>query len=215
MLEYPYMKVRFSRLLTIFFLTFFAFSKAYALVELGGEYSYSKRVYGVDRESSMVSRSTGASLAIYLLNFMAVEFNYNKTTSDRQEFPNITTTGTNLVLTEFSNKVIAESWGSGIRFSLAPKKAVVRPDISIGYAKQAIIDSSLYTFVDSTDNSILKAPGTTTRFKSDSVFGSFAINLRLTQRLKLKFGVSTIFPAFEWEEAKNFLKYSVGFQWVL
>lgn len=204
-----------QRLLISLFVLILTTTSAHALVELSGDYSYSRRVYGVDQDNEMVSTTTSGSIAVFLLNFLALEFNYGKSNQNVTEYPNILASGTTLTLTEYNNKVISETWGIGVRFSLAPQKARLRPDVSIGYANQSVTDSSTYTFVDSSDSSTLVAPGTTTRYKSDSVFGSFALNFRLTERLKLKTGVKTIFPAFKWDEAKDYLKYSIGFTWIL
>lgn len=199
----------------IFVFTFLLSFESWGLTEVSGSYGYSRRVYGSERQNQIVSNNTGASLAIYLLNFLALEFNYNESTQNQEEFPNITSTGSTLTLKKYKNTIIGESWGMGVRFSLAPKKALLRPDVSLGYAKQTVTDSSEYTFFDSSDSSTINVAGKTTRYKNDSLFASFALNFRLTERLKLTAGIKTIFPAFEWNEAKDYLKYSLGFSWVL
>jgi hypothetical protein len=46
------------------------------------------------------------------------------------------------------------------------------------------------------------------------MFGAFTLQLRLTERFSLKGSVKSLFPAFEFNKAKDNLKYLVGFSWV-
>ena len=82
--------------------------------------------------------------------------------------------------------------------------------ISMGYAKQFIEDSTEYTFEETTSGDRTTVRGDLSKQRVDSVFGTFALQLILSQGMALKGSIHTVFPAFEFSKAKDDLKYMVG-----
>lgn len=198
----------------IFFCALTIVSDAYAIFELSGNFGYGKTVYGPERESDIVNRTYSGSLAFYFAQRTALELNYfhnRETTTNRSVIP---ITGTNIEVTELQNQVSTNVFGVGLRQALAGRKALIRPMISLGYAKQLIYDVTEYTFQNTTTGEILRLNDGETKRRNDSVFGSFTLQLRITQGLSLNGSVQTVFPAFQFDLAKDNLKYTAGFTWI-
>ena len=105
-------------------------------------------------------------------------------------------------------------YGIGIKQMFAPRSARLIPGISVGYAKQFVEYESDVTIEDTGSKNRLKINNGTKNQRIDSVFGTFSLQLRMTERLSLKGSVKTLFPAFELKKARDNVKYSVGFTWV-
>ncbi len=90
----------------------------------------------------------------------------------------------------------------------------MRPMISIGYAKQEITDQTSYKVraTGASRGSTLAQPPQI--MESDSVFASFALTLRLSQLFSIKSSIQTVFPAFDFNRAKDDLKYMAGIMWI-
>ena len=86
--------------------------------------------------------------------------------------------------------------------------------ISLGYAKQEITDQTSYKIrvLGQQEGGRLEQPAEL--MESDSVFGTFALTVRLSQFFSIKTSVQTVFPAFDFNKAKDDLKYMAGIMWV-
>ena len=200
-----------------FLIGFFFLSLAqnsYALMEFSGNFGYKKQVYGSSRQNDITDRSYGASVAVYLFNLTAVEFNYNQNEVITDEHNTYSIDSTYDVIGSY-NRVLSYSYGVGIRQALAPRKARLVPSLSIGYARQFTRDSTSLTIRNKNSGNNFTISDDPTKLRSDSVFGTFSLKLRLTARLSLNGSVNTIFPAFQTDKAKDNIKYMIGFSWYL
>tara|TARA_R110002072_G_scaffold64203_1_gene159045 strand:+ start:18858 stop:19478 length:621 start_codon:yes stop_codon:yes gene_type:complete len=199
---------------SIIFFIFFATQSSHALVELSGDFGYRKQVYGSQKQNDITDRSYGASIAVYLFDYTAVEFNYNQNETINDEHSTYSIDGTYDVVGSY-NRVMNYSYGIGIRQAFASRKALIRPSISLGYARQFTRDTTSLTILNTTSGSSFEISDDPTKLRSDSVFGTFSLELRLTKRLALRGSVNTIFPAFQTDKARDNIKYMMGFSWYL
>ena len=193
---------------------FLGMSSSWALIEFSGEFGYDKQVYGTERNNKITSRTYGGSMALYLFNYTAVELNYGQTETTTTETDTITLDNTYDILGQ-QNKVLLYNYGIGIRQAFASRKARVRPSFSIGYARQFVSDSTEITFKNKTSGATILLQDPEEKYRSDSVFGTLSLDLRLTKSLSLRGSVKTIFKAFEFDQARDNMKYLVGFTWYL
>lgn len=188
-------------------------TNAFALFELTGEFGYKSQAYGSSRENDITERTYSGSLAMYLFETTALEVNYSYSTSITDEHNTIAVTGTTINIIGMVNTVESEVFGLGVRQLLASRKSIIRPLISMGYAKQFVVDYTDITIQDSTGTTSLLRTSTS-RSKSDSVFASFSLELRIMKHMALRGSVQTVFPAFEFDKMKDYQKYTAGFTWM-
>ena len=193
----------------------FLFStKLLALVELGGSFGYDKTIFGVDRTNSEIKRTYSGMIAFYLWDRVALEFNYSESEDlIKQKFsPDL---DEDYSMISLNNTIDTQVFGAGLRFSLTNKKSRIVPMFSLGYAKQLVKNSTDYTFYITDSDSTAEVSYRADTQKYNSVFGSFILQLRLTQRFMLKASIKTFFPAFEFDKARDSVNYLVGFTWYL
>ncbi|MFN8371129.1 MAG: hypothetical protein U0T83_10975 [Bacteriovoracaceae bacterium] len=195
-----------KKLLLILFLLLIS-TASYA-VEVGGSFSYFRRIYGDNLESSYVSRTYSGSVGFYLFMGTGLEFNYSRSQdyiTENQDVP----VATNLTITSTQQRTITDIYGIGVKQALLPRGSFIMPVISLGYAKQFKRGEIDYTL----DNN--GTPVTlhylTEHSRIDSMFASFRLQINLFKRLSINGSVDTVFKASEYKEAKNYLKYSAGF----
>ena len=188
-------------------------TNAHAMFELSGEFGYKTQAYGSSRENDMTERTYSGSLAMYLFETTALEVNYSYSDSITDEHQTIPVTGTTVNIIGVVNTVESEVFGLGIRQLFSSRKSVLRPMMSLGYAKQYVVDYTDITIQDSSGvSSLLRT--SQSRSKSDSVFASFSLELRLLKHMALRGSVQTVFPAFEFDKMKDYQKYTAGFTWI-
>ena len=205
-----------SKLKTIFFLTIlFISSNSYALMEMGVDYSYSRKVYGSNRENNTKSTTYSGSWAIYFLTLTALELSFGQTEETTVEKSSIAIDGSTITVTGFKTIVDSKMFGIGIKQALGPKKARLRPAISIGYARQFVEDKTFINYSDSASGISGSLQDSESSARYDSVQASFSLQFFLSQRFSLKGSVRTIFPAFDFDKASDDLRYSIGLSWFL
>lgn len=182
--------------------------------ELDGEFSYDKQLYGTDRTNKSVSRSYYASFASYFLTLTALEFNYSTSKDIDTRNDVFKLTGTDYSLTSEQAIIESYSYGVGIRQAFAGKNSFLVPTLSVGYARQITTYSTDYTYRNDLDQSILYIKGDKNKQRQDSIFGTFSLKIQLTKNLALKGSVKTLFPADDFNKAKDYLKYTAGFSWM-
>lgn len=187
----------------------------HALIELNGEYGLSTQKYGADRDNTIEATTIGGSVALYLFNYTAIELNYSQTETVTTENNEISIDGTTVDLIGTENNVLVYNYGVGIRQQFADRKARLRPSISLGYARQFMRDSTTAKFRENTSGTLFTITDAVTKLRDDSVFGSFNLELRLTQTIFLRGSVKTIFKAFDFDKAQDNVRYTVGFSWYL
>ena len=193
----------------------FYLNTAYGYTELDLDFGYDKQVYGSDRENFQYSRVYSASLAWYWTEYMAIELSFGHGKQFTYESQSYEITGTTLSILGHENSGIDQNFSIGVRQAFSKRGAFIRPILSFGYAKQEITDTTKYTIIDSSTSvsaTISEAPQL---LENDSVFGSFALSIRITKRFAIKTSVQTVFPAFEFDKAKDDIKYSAGISWIL
>lgn len=189
--------------------------QAHALMELSGSFSYDKTVYGDQRQNKITNRTWAGGVAIFLFNSTALELNYSNSEEETIENEVIPLSGFNVSVVGTQQTVQNEVFGVGLRQVLGHRKARIVPSISLGYAKQFITSWSDATYRDDSTLAELTTSSDPTKSRTDSVFGTFTVKLNLTQRLSLTGSVNTLFKAFETDQARDNLKYRVGFSWIL
>jgi hypothetical protein len=107
------------------------------------------------------------------------------------------------------------SYGIGIRQAFASRKARFKPSISLGYARQFIRDTTEASFRNNTTGSVFSVSDAVSKLRDDSVFGSFALEMRITRRISLRGSVRTTFKAFDFDRAQDNVRYMFGFSWYL
>lgn len=201
------------RLRLFYLLSLIVFSlPAHAIVEFTGNFGYDKKVYGNERQNDQVRRSYSTSVAIYFTSRMAFEVNYYHGEETTTEVTRLRVEGTNVDLVGLQNRVETNVFGAGLRLALADRNAFLRPLISLGYAKQFVNDLTEYNF-EGPDGSATLNGGLTKR-RSDSVFGAFTLQLKITAGLSFNASVRTLFQAFEFNRAGDDLRYMFGFSWI-
>lgn len=208
------MKNRWSHYLILFALLSVAPINSWAITELSSSFGYQKNTFGENKESDIVTRSYSASVAFYFWTRTALEFNFSHNREDTTNRSDIPVSGTDVEVREIQNQVTTNVYGIGLRQSLAPRGAIIRPLISLGYAKQYISDITEYTFHDNNTNENFKFNDGETELSDDSVFATFSLELKITRGLSLKGSVRSVFPAFEFKRAGENLKYMAGFTWM-
>jgi hypothetical protein len=171
----------------------------------------------MNRQNSVATRTYSASLSFYFFSSIALELNYYNSTNMRIQNDTYKIEG---ISNEYSvvqsySEVKFDSYGAGLKFAFAPRGYPVRPMVSLGYAKKFTESSGNTTFEKDSDQTQIKINHSSHNSRDDSVFASFQLKLRITNRLSLTGSVKTVFKAFEWNEAKNSLKYLVGFSWII
>lgn len=181
-------------------------------MELGGSFAYDRQIFGDNRLSKYTDRTYSGNVAFYFWNLTAIEFNYSH--SD-----NIITNNenrlidTNLTITSQQDRLNTEVYGVGIRQALATRESFIQPMISIGYAQKITVGEIDYNLNDNGEERSVEFD--LEKSRTDSVFAAFSLKFRLTKTMTLDGTVSSVFKWFETNEAKDNVKYLVGFSWFL
>jgi len=181
--------------------------------EFNFDFGYDRTIYGSQRQNSVVTRAYAAGLATYIFDYTAIDLNASKSediTTENERYA--VATGVDLVGQQ--NKVNSTVYGIGIKQMFAPRSARLVPALSIGYAKQFVENKTDLTVETKATGVRTILSTATSKQRIDSVFGTFSLQLRLTERLSLRGSVKTLFPAWEMNSAKNNLKYAVGLSWI-
>jgi len=187
---------------------------AFSFIETDINFIYDKQIFGVDRNNFQTSRTYNLNLAWYLTGRTALEIGYGLGTIKTTENSIYEIEGSGLEIFGHENLVKNVNYSLGIRHSFAGRSSFLRPMLSLGYAKQEISDQTSYKI-----RAVGSESGTTLEqeaelMESDSVFATFALSLRLTKLFSIKTSVQTVFPAFDFDRAKDDVKYMAGVMWV-
>jgi hypothetical protein len=181
--------------------------------EIAADFGYDRTIYGANRENSNVSRTYSAGLATYIFDYTAIDINASRS-QDTTSINTRDNVGTNIDIVGRQDRVMSNVYGIGIKQMFAPRTARLIPGISVGYAKQFLEYNSDIT----AENTVTKVRetfyGGTAKQRIDSVFGSFSLQLKMTERLSIRASARTLFPAFDLDKARDNVKYSCGFAWI-
>jgi hypothetical protein len=205
------MPVTFKKLL----LTFLISSSSFAFLEIGGDFSYDRNIFGADRQSKSTSRMWGGSIAAHLFKYTALELNYYLTEDNTIVKETVTYDDLAISVLGQHTYVKSQNYGIGIRQAFASRKAFLQPSISLGYARMFREASTNYTIRNDATGDTETSVQPTTKTVDDSMFGTFSLKLRLHKRFHLRGSVRTYIRANDWNGAKDDLKYTVGFTCLL
>lgn len=181
--------------------------------EFNFDFGYDRQIYGSQRQNSLVTRAYSAGLATYIFDYTAIDLNASKSedvTTENERY----TVATGFDLVGQQNKVNSTVYGIGIKQMFAPRSARLIPALSVGYAKQFTENTSNLTVEQTATGTRVVLTNPVAKQRVDSMFATFSLQLRLTERLSLRGSVKTLFPAFETDKAKNNLKYAIGLSWI-
>lgn len=189
-------------------------NNAFSVTELSGNFGLKKRVYGTDRENDIVTHSYSGSIATYFFNLTALEVNFSQNEDTTTERTRIQYNDVGLAIVGSERVVLSRVYGIGLRQALAPHKSRFVPSLSLGYAKQLITynRNTTYELISSGKRVVKKE--NTQKSRSNSVFASFALKMIVVGGFSLKGSVKTVFPAFEYDKARDHIQYLVGFSWI-
>ncbi len=187
---------------------------SFAIVnEVAFDFGYDRTIYGKDRQNSNINRTYSGALSTYVFDYTAIDLNASRSsdiTTENERY-NVTTA---IDLIGQQNRVTTTVYGLGIKQTFAPRNARLIPGISMGYARQFVSYKSDLTIENTTTLARTVVSGGETKQRIDSVFGTFSLQLRLTERLSLKGSVKTLFPAFKFDKVRDNVKYAFGFSWI-
>ena len=187
---------------------------SFAIVnEIAFDFGYDRTIYGKERQNSNVNRTYSGGLSTYIFDYTAIDLNASissDVTTENERY-NVTT---NIDLVGQQNRVKTTVYGIGLKQSFAPRNARLIPSLALGYARQFVNYQSDLTIENTTNKAQTTVSGGETKQRIDSVFGTFALQLRLTERMSLKGSVKTLIPAFQLDKVRDNVKYAAGLSWV-
>ncbi len=183
------------------------------IYELDFDYGYDRQIFGINRQNSVISRNYTIGFSSYLFDLTALDFNVsnNQDLTTQNDRINVAT-GYDLV--SQMTRVRTNVYGIGLKQMLAGRGSRIIPVISAGYAREFITSGGDITVENTATKVQTVYYQTETKQRYNSVFGSFSLQIKLTERFSLKGSVRTLFPAFEFNKARDNVKYLVGFAWI-
>ncbi len=182
--------------------------------EIAFDFGYDRTIYGKDRQNSNVNRTYSGGLSTYIFDYTAIDLNASKSSDVTTERERYTITGTSFDVIGQQNRVSTTVFGIGLKQSFAPRNARLIPSLALGYARQFVDYQSDITIENTSSKVQSIISGGETKQRIDSVFGTFALQLRLTERMSLKGSVKTLIPAIKLDKVRDNIKYAFGFSWI-
>ncbi len=185
-----------------------------AYFEWAFDFGYDRQKYGTSRQNSVVSRSYSGGLSSYIFDLTAIDFSFSKsldytTENDRYNV------ATNIDIVGQQNRVYTTVYGVGIKQMLAGRGARIVPMISVGYAKEFLEYNTDINIENTQTLARSTISSGTTKQRTDSIFASFILQIKMTDRFSLKGTIKTLFPASEFDKARDNVKYLIGFSWIM
>lgn len=204
---------KYVQFLFILYILLFPIASMAASFEFDFDFGYDKQIYGANRQNSVVSRNYSIGFSSYLFDLTALDLNVSNTqdiTTQNDRY----TVATGVDVVSQQNKVRTKVYGIGLKQMLAGRGSRIVPVISAGYAREFVTSDGDITAENTTTKAQTIYNLNETKQRYNSLFGSFSLQLKLTERFSLKGTVRTLFPAFEFNKAKDNIKYLVGFSWI-
>ena len=192
-------------------------SSAWSLTELTVQIGHQKQSYGKDRQSNIITKNYYWGTAFYFFKaYTALDVYYaHQTQTDHGKNLGIQSEGSNFIIDSSLTRIKTQSYGIGIKQAFTEETSRIRPTISIGHARQ-VIQSSKSVIIrnratgDSDKYSLLPE-----KYRYSSIFGTLAIQLRISPGMSLQLSAQTIFKAFKFDQFDDNLKYLIGLTWLL
>lgn len=192
-------------LILIYLLSFSLTAKA-AFVDFSANYWYSEQLFGVEDENKIISQTIGVNWAWYLWATTAIELNYSQNIIE-DDYNTDFTDGTDTI-NRIYKKTTTKVYGIGIRQALAGRKSRIIPSIYIGTATQKSLEEQTIVLNDTA------TPLNPKEIEQSSGQVSFALRIRLTELMGLRFSARSVFPDFDTSKIRNNVTYSAGLSWV-
>lgn len=205
--------MKYFNLVVVVLLIIAAAKEGFSRIDLSGEFSYSKQVFGSGKSNALRTRAYNASVAYYFYNLTAFEVTYIYDETITTEQVNSKITGSDYTWLSSESKLISEVVSVGLRQAFAGAKARFRPTLSLGYAYRMYKDINSYQIRNDTNSSIITGLSQSPLSKQNSFFASLGLQFRLMGRFYLRGSVQTVFPFFRPSLAGDYLKYTAGFLW--
>ncbi len=181
--------------------------------ELDFDFGYDRQIYGANRQNSVVSRNYSGGISAYLFDLTAIDLNYSNNQDTNSQNDRYTVQAGLDVIAQ-QNRVKTNVYGVGIKQLLAGRGSRIIPSINVGYAREFVTSSGDITVQNTVTSAQTVFHLAESKQRYNSAFGAFSLQLKLTERFSLKGSVKTIIPDFEFNKAKDNLKYLVGFAWI-
>ena len=186
---------------------------AFGLTEYEFNYNYKKQVYGIDRENLQVGRNGSIDISYYITGYTAIEIGYGRGKTETYIDSSIDGSVDGVAVVKQFTLLEEENYRVSLKQALAPPSSWVRPFLSLGYANQKLINQTKYDV--KSGNEIFSILGDPEESANDSIFGSFSLSFGVSRAFSITTSVQSIFPAFEWNKAKDSLKYFAGVSFLL
>lgn len=187
---------------------------ARALTELSAQFGHHKQAYGINRQNSIVTKTYHGNISIYILRSTALDLSYGEEVQrDSVRDLGVDIVGSSERIVGSEQWIKASSYGLGLKQALAPRRALLRPTFSMGYARRKIRSSSAIVSENGGSRSTYRTYRPSKIY--DSVFASLALQVRIGRRLSLQASVRSVFKAFEYERASDNVRYLFGLSWIL
>lgn len=200
------------RVFIIFLLSLIA-RNGFSLTEYEFSYNYQKQVYGIDRENLQVGRNGSLDISYYLTAYTAIEIGYGRGKMETYIDSGIDGSVDGVAVVKQFTLLEEENYRVSLKQALAPPRSWVRPFLSLGYANQKLTNQTKYDL--KSGDTVFSILGEPEESENDSVFGSLSLAFGATRAFSVTASVQTIFPAFEWNKAKDSLKYFAGVSFLL
>ena len=196
------------------FLAFLIFqAPVFAVSEFDFQFSYDRKIYGLNRENKQTVRTYSFSLAQYFFSFTAFEISYSDSDKIINDNQNVEVDDLNLTIVSRQHRYNTKVYSIGLRQALTGRNSVIRPLISVGYARQFVTyDTDISYELDSGEDYFIQ--GDTLKYRNDLAFGTFSLQIRITRGFALKGSVKTMIPAFDTDKVRDYLEYLAGFTWI-
>ncbi|WP_372655294.1 hypothetical protein [Halobacteriovorax sp.] len=201
--------------ISVILLTTILSLNSYALIELGMDFSYDKDVFGTNRQSKNTSRTWAGSVATYLWEYTALEINYMENSDNTVINESVSYSDLDITILGQQTEIETKSYGLGFRQSFSSRKSLIQPSLSLGYARTFKRTKTNYTVRSDISGTSFTSVNPLIKQRQDSMFGTFSLKFRLSQRLSIRGSIQTYIRAFDWNSAKDDLRYTAGFTWLL
>ena len=195
----------------------FILSSAWGLTELTVQVGHQKQSYGKERQNDLVTKNYYWGTAFYFFKaYTALDVYYtHQIQTDNAKNLGIESENSNLIIDSTRTRIKTQSYGIGIKQAFTEEASRIRPTLSIGYARQVTQSSKSISLRNPTTNDIEKYSLLPEKYRYSSIFGTLAIQLRISAGMSIQISAQTIFKAFEFDQIDDNLRYLIGLTWLL
>ena len=105
------------KLLCILFIS----TNSYAFLEIGGDFSYDRNIFGAERQSKSTSRTWGGTISAHIFHYTAVELNFYQTEDNTIVNETVTYGDLGISVLGQQTHVRSQNFGVGLRQDFASR----------------------------------------------------------------------------------------------